>query len=114
MTVRTVWQSADGGSVAATGVHSIREFAELVAGPSTERALIRSLLNLDDSGEQKLPQDEELVAAVEAALIELGVVAEQVPEEIFDNEIWEAEGIFAVELDDESIPGFVKVLSVSY
>lgn len=108
-----VWEPVEGGAVAGTGVNSVREFAEAIAGPDTDRPLVEAILDLEEDPEA-VPEGDELVAALELRLTELGVAAELVPEEIVGLERWPSEGILDAALDEPTPTGYVKVLSASF
>jgi len=109
-----VWEGVDGGYLSASNAHSLREFAEAVVF-GEDHGQLDILFGEDRDYDRTTP--EELIAEGEAWLRDRDPKGYQLPPELLDRERWSDEDearILDAEIEDDSLPGYVKVISVSY
>jgi len=109
-----VWEGVDGGYLSASNARSLREFAEAVVF-GEDRGQLDILFGEDR--DYNLTTPEELIAEGEGWLRDRNPQGYQLPPELLDRERWSDEDearILKAEIEDDSLPGYVKVISVSY
>lgn len=115
---KDVWEGVDGGVLLSSETQSLREFAESIVTAIREgNTPLLEILFEDESAAAaagELP-DVELVGIFEEWIASNGPDAFQVPSEIAEDERWDdARGILPAAIEDPSLPGYLKVISVSY
>lgn len=115
---RDVWEGVDGGVLLSSETQSVREFAESIVTAIREgNTPLLEILFEDESASDdasELP-DGELVGIFEEWISANGPDAYQVPSEIAEDDRWDdARGILSAAIEDPSLPGYLKIISVSY
>jgi len=109
-----VWEGVDGGYLSASNARSLREFAEAVIF-GEDRGQLDILFGEDRDYDRITP--EELIAEGEAWLRDRNPQGYQLPPELLDRERWSDEDearILEAGIEDGPLPGYVKIISVSY
>ena len=109
-----VWEGVDGGVLSASNARSIHEFAEAVVFGEDEGKLD---IFFEEDRDYSQTTPEELVSEVEAWIEARDPRGFQLPSELLEKERWSDEDearILEAELDADSIPGHVKIITVSY
>jgi len=109
-----VWEGVDGGVLSASHARSVHEFAEAVVFGGDDGRLD---IFFDEDRDYDQTTPDELIAEIEAWIDARDPQGYQIPPELLDQERWSDEDearIIDAELDADSLPGYVKIISVSY